>query len=234
MENFKIPEKQINVIHTKIDILPVPSIHSAVEAGARIVIERAMNNAAITSGKGQRLDSTPIQNENFQSGTVQADDSNESRYFAYKGNAPFTETSITFESVTYTDQEGKSIRTPQLELSQILVSVTFPRNIIKTQIQGRNGTVKEYIGEGDATISFRGVLTAKNGASPKDQINTLKQIMNAPVAIPVSSSYLQNLDIYSIVFEDRTLEQEEGGYSYQSFTINAVSDIPQELDISNV
>jgi Domain of unknown function (DUF6046) len=234
MDNFKIPNEKIEVVHTKIDILPIPSIHSAVEAGARIVIERAMSNTAILQGKGQRLNGSPIQSESFQETTVQADDANNTRYFAYKGNAPFTETSITFESVTYTNQQGKSITTPQLEIAQILVSVTFPRNIVKTQIQGRNGTVKEYIGEGDASISFRGVLTAKNGASPKDQINTLKQIMDAPVAIPVSSSYLQNLNIYSVVFEDRTLEQEEGGYSYQSFTINAVSDIPQELDISNV
>lgn len=232
MEKFDIQKKQIDVIHTKIDIVPVPSIHSAVEAGARIVIEKAMNNAAIASGKGQRIDTVPLQKEVFSETTVQADDANNTRYFAYKGNAPFIETSITFESVTYTDQASNTIITPQLELSQILVSVTFPRNIIKTQIQGRNGTVKEYIGEGDASISFRGVLTAKNGSSPKDQINTLKQIMDAPVAIPVSSAYLQNLDIYSVVFEDRTLEQEEGGYSYQSFTINAVSDVPQELEIS--
>ncbi len=139
---------------------------------------------------------------------------------------------VTFASVTYTDNDGKSVTTPRMTFQSILISVSFPRFIVKTQIQGRNGQVKEYIGEDDAQITFRGVICGPNGHYPATEVAALKKIIKAPVEIPVISSYLQNLDIATMVFEDRELEQEEGGYSYQTFSLNAVSDVPQELKIS--
>lgn len=141
---------------------------------------------------------------------------------------------VTFGTVEYTDSKGTETATPTITFQSILVSVSFPRNIVKTAIQGRNGTVKEYIGEGDAMISFRGVITGKNGHYPIDEVNALKLVIMAPVPIPITSKWLQNLDIHSIVFEDRSLEQEEGGYSYQTFSLNAISDTPQELRIEGM
>lgn len=142
---------------------------------------------------------------------------------------------VTFDSVTYTDNSGREVTTPRMTFAAILVSVAFPRRIVKTEIQGRNGTVKEYIGEDDAQVSFRGVITGpkgSNGSYPQIEVSRLKDLIKAPVPIPVICAFLQNLDIDTVVFEDRQLEQEEGGYSYQAFSINAISDIPQELLIS--
>lgn len=139
---------------------------------------------------------------------------------------------VTFESITYQDATGKDVVTPNMVFQSILVNVSFPRNIVKTQIQGRNGTVKEYIGEDDAIITFKGIITGRNGQYPAAQIYALRQMIKAPYAIPVTSTHLQNLGIYSVVFEDSEFEQEEGSYSYQVFSLNAVSDIPQELQIS--
>jgi len=39
------------------------------------------------------------------------------------------------------------------------------------------------------------------------------------------------LNIDNIVVEDYSIPQVEGGYSYQMFTINAISDFPVELKI---
>ena len=140
---------------------------------------------------------------------------------------------VKFGSVEYPLSDGTTKKSPEMEFEAILISVVFPRNIVKTAIQGRPGTVKEYIGEGDAQITFRGVITGPNGHYPIDEVSILKDIIKAPVPIPVISRYLQNLDIHSIVFEDRTLGQEEGGYSYQTFSFNAISDTPVELMISD-
>lgn len=123
---------------------------------------------------------------------------------------------------------------PVMVFQAILCSVVFPRNIVKTEIQGRNGTVKEYIGEGDAQISFRGIITGTNGNYPAEQVALLKQLVYAPIPVPVISEYLNNLGIDTVVFEDRSFEQEEGGYSYQTFSLNAISDTPQELRLSGV
>ncbi len=139
---------------------------------------------------------------------------------------------VKFDAVNYTLSDGTQRTSPAMEFEAILISVVFPRNIVKTSIQGRDGEVKEYIGEGDAQITFRGVICGSNGNYPTEEVGILKDIIKAPVAIPVISRYLQNLDIHSIVFEDRTLGQEEGGYSYQTFSLNAISDTPQELLIS--
>jgi len=139
---------------------------------------------------------------------------------------------VTFNSVTYTDRNGKVIATPSITFQSILISLSFPRNIIKTEIQGRDGTVKEYIGEGDAQISFRGVITGINGSYPSEEVEQLRQVIKAPTSIPVTCKFLNDKDIYNVVFEDRTLDQEEGGYSYQTFVLQAISDIPQELLIT--
>lgn len=138
---------------------------------------------------------------------------------------------VTFESVTYTNTQGIEVTTPKMTFYSILVDVAFPRNVEKTTIQGRNGTVKEYIGEGDATITFRGVIVGDNGVYPEEEVLALKQVIKAPVSIPVVSKYLQMLDIDTIVFEDRNFAQEEGSYSYQAFTLSAVQDTPVELQI---
>ena len=140
---------------------------------------------------------------------------------------------VTFESVTYTDAvTGKQNTTPQIKLQAILIDVTFPRKLVKTEIQGRDGVVTEYIGEGSPTVTFRGVITAKNGVMPDIAVANLLFLITAPVPIKVTSRYLNNLDIYTVIFEDRTFGQEEGSHSYQPFTLNAYSEKPLELQIA--
>lgn len=146
------------------------------------------------------------------------------------GNPVYT--NLTIMGGSYTDNQGNTINYPRVDFESILISVTLPRNIVKTKIQGRDGTVKEYIGEDDASISIRGIIAGPNGHWPIEEVTQLKQVIKAPVAVEVVSAYLQALDIHSIVFEDRELNEDEGGYSYQTFTLNAVSDVPQELRLS--
>ena len=164
---------------------------------------------------------------------------------------------VTFQTVTYTDDNGNSVTTPEMTFEAILVDVVFPRNVVRTEIQGRDNDVVEYIGESNADITFRGIMTTGqkimvknastgklenkatynksiNGVFPAEAIAALRQVIKAPVEIPVVCKYLETLDIHSIVFLDRTLGQEEGGYSYQNFTLNAISVVPIELQINGM
>ena len=138
---------------------------------------------------------------------------------------------VTFKGLTWTDTQGKNHIVKTQTFQTILIDLTFPRNIVKTEIQGRNGTVKEYIGEGDAQIAFRGVITGSNGQYPESEVQDLVQLIKAPVPIEVICTFLNNKGVYNVVFEDRTLSEEEGGYSYQTFSLNAISDTPVELQI---
>jgi hypothetical protein len=132
---------------------------------------------------------------------------------------------ITFKSMTYTDfNTGQKKTSPEIKLIDILMRVNLPTKVVKTEIQGRPGTVKEYIGEDDWQITINGFLLADNGSSPTSAIIDLKNMKRARVAIPVVCTYLNNLEIFNVVIEDFALEQEPGGYSKQAFTITAVSD----------
>lgn len=141
-------------------------------------------------------------------------------------------TNLEFQSGKYKDNNGREVTFDSMRLDAILLTVTQPKNIVKTEIQGRNGTVKEYIGLGDYNVSIRGIITGKNGVYPIDEVSKLKKILTATVPIAVNSWYLQNLDIDLLVVSDFTINQVEGGYSYQPFTINCLSDAPIELIIT--
>lgn len=148
------------------------------------------------------------------------------------GNPVYT--NLTILSGSYTDDSGRVITYPRIDLEGILMTVSLPRNVVKTEIQGRNGSVKEYIGEGDAAIGINGIITGLNGQYPEADITQFLQVIMAPVALQVVSPYLQRLGIYSIVFEDRDINQTSGGYSYQTFSLNAISDTPQELLVNGM
>lgn len=140
---------------------------------------------------------------------------------------------IEFLSETYeTNIKGVFKTTPDLRYEAILLTVGQAKKIIKTEIQGRDGTVKEYIGMDDYQVTINGIITGPNGHYPADEVIDLKKVLDAPIAIPVACTYLNNLGINSIIIEGYELAQVEGGYSYQTFSINAVSDIAQELQIN--
>lgn len=120
-----------------------------------------------------------------------------------------------------------------MNLESILITVTQPIRVVKTEIQGRNGTVKEYIGADDAKITINGIITGNNGVYPRDEVQRLKRWLDAPVAKEIIAWWMGNLGIDSLVIENYEIPQVQGGYSYQMFTIDAVSDLPVQLKITS-
>jgi hypothetical protein len=142
---------------------------------------------------------------------------------------------ITFLAGRYeTNTKGVYKEWLELKYAAVLITVTQAKKIIKTEIQGRDGTVKEYIGMDDYVVQVNGVITGSNGQHPADEIANLNKMLVAPIPVDVACAYLQNLNILSLVVESIELAQDAGGRSYQSFSLTCVSDIPQELRITNV
>lgn len=121
-----------------------------------------------------------------------------------------------------------------LKYEAVLITVSQAKKIIRTEIQGRNGTVKEYIGDDDYEVGINGIITGPNGHYPTDEVAELKAVLDAPIAIEVACTYLQNLGIHSLVVNGYQVDQKEGGYSYQTFSISCISDIPQELRLTAI
>ena len=147
------------------------------------------------------------------------------------GTAIFS--NIDFLPGSYTNLEGQKIEFAGLTVNTVLFSVNQSKNIVKTEIQGRNGTVKEYISDGDYDITIQGLLVSKeHDIYPEDEVKKLVEILKVQRSLEVACPYLNDrFDITDIVVETYSLPQKEGFENTQMFEINAVSDEPIELSI---
>jgi hypothetical protein len=140
---------------------------------------------------------------------------------------------LQFLGDSFTDNQNKTTTFKTLTFDSVIMTVNQQKNIVITAIQGRDGTVKEEIGKGDYSVTINGIITGSNGHYPIDEVKELKKMLDANKALQVVSSFLQNLDVNYLVIKDYDLPQETGGYSYQRFSINALSDNLQEIFIVN-
>ena len=139
---------------------------------------------------------------------------------------------LTFDACSYTDNNGRRIDVDEVNVQTVLITLDQPINIVKTVIQGRDGTVKEYIGKDDMQVTINGIITGKNGVYPLQKVNDLKAWLDAPISKGLTTWWLDNLGISNVVVSSFQFPQTEGGYSYQVFSISAISDTPVELKIS--
>jgi hypothetical protein len=124
----------------------------------------------------------------------------------------------------------------QLKLLCCVVDISQTRNIVKTEIQGRDGTVKEFISNGDYQINIKGILsndvytpnrtkpTKGNRKYPIDAVAHLNEICKAPTAIPIEHRLLYELGIYDIVIESFSFPATPGRTNIQTFELNCISD----------
>ncbi len=119
----------------------------------------------------------------------------------------------------------------EIKFDTVLFDVSLAKNIIKTPIQGLDGTIKEYISDDDYSVNIKGVMVAPNNTFPLDDFVALIKVVKAPVPIKVNSWWLEKFGIYNLVITSFSFQQKAGRFSEQSFEINAISDNPVELNI---
>lgn len=130
----------------------------------------------------------------------------------------------------WADLEISSEDGTHLLMDMVLIEVNQAKNIVTTAIQGRKGTVKEYINDGDFNVRIRGALVSQKAHTyPKEDVSRLIALMKTPESLAVVSPYLQQFEIYNIVVTDFNFPQQEGYQNMQLFEINAISDTPIEL-----
>lgn len=126
--------------------------------------------------------------------------------------------------------------TPQeriyMNLQTVIITLSQAYKVVETEIQGRDGTVKEYIGKADAGISIQGIIVGQNGVYPRKDVIALKAWCDAPVSKRVVSWWLNNIGVHNVVVKNVDIPQVAGGYSYQPFTLSCSSDAPVELRTS--
>ncbi len=125
----------------------------------------------------------------------------------------------------------------KIELDECIISVVQEKNIVTTALQGRNGTIKEYISDGDYQISIIAAVSNykekdnEHQASfeyPEDKVRQLVELLQLPETLTMQSDFLEVFGIKSAVVTGFSLEQETHS-NRQSFQIQMLSDLPYEI-----
>lgn len=122
--------------------------------------------------------------------------------------------------------------------NECIITLNMEKNIVTTALQGRNGTIKEYISDGDYNISVdAGISTYTldykedfDIAYPIDAVAELKKFLSIPEALEVQSDFLEIFGIKSAVVKSFGLQQETHS-NRQSINIQMLSDEPYEIKL---
>lgn len=137
---------------------------------------------------------------------------------------------LEFDKLEYTELNGNKKSIEKFSLGTVLIDVSMSKNIVTTAIQGRNGTVKEYISDGDYYIMIKGVLVGEGQeVKPQDLKSQLIEFCKAPVEFSVASPLLNDFGVYTIVIDNYNFPQIEGQRNTVPFELYCLSDSPIEL-----
>jgi hypothetical protein len=144
---------------------------------------------------------------------------------------------VEFQSGAYEDLDGNAIEYEGVRFDSVLLTLQQSKNIISTSIQGRNGTIKEYISDGDWVITLTGLIigeTVSSGGNfslngignkyPQTDVNRLKKICDVNDSVKINSNILNVFGIEDVVITDKRFEQRAGQYNNQFFELQMVSD----------
>ena len=140
---------------------------------------------------------------------------------------------IVFRPGSY-ERNGQVINFDGLTINTVLITANQSKNIVTTPVNGRNGTVKEYISDGDYVITLNGAIVNETGgdAYPRDDVQRLIELLKVPEALQFTAEFLDLLGSFDLVVTGYDIPQTQGQRNLQLFTINCLSDNPIELQLN--
>lgn len=119
----------------------------------------------------------------------------------------------------------------ELFLPYATVNITTSKNIVRTKLVNRKGSVKEHISLGDYMFTIRGILINREQDLPEDELAALKDIYDTriPISIinPVTDFYLDADD--KVIIKSLTLPPMTGVANAQAFVLDCETDSNLEL-----
>lgn len=138
---------------------------------------------------------------------------------------------VSFPADQYTNLFGDVIGFDDVRLQSVLIVANQAKNVIKTPISGRDGTVKEYISAGDFVISVSGQIVSESNTYPELEVENFRSVMEANASLSVVSSFINDsLNVGNIVIENYKISQVRGSRNAVEISFNAVSDVSRDLE----
>lgn len=132
---------------------------------------------------------------------------------------------LTFFEGVWVDEDGFDNYYPELNFDSVLVRVSRKKNIVKTTLAARNGTVKEHISFGDYEIQVDGFLVSEDRNSyPTDLIREFHLLANSPEQVKLKSKLLDLFEIDTVVIENWSVKPEVGKPNSIPFSMKLSSD----------
>jgi hypothetical protein len=120
-----------------------------------------------------------------------------------------------------------------LLLDSAVVSWNLPRNIVKTALQGRDGTVKEFIANGDYSIAISGLICSNKASYPLDRVIELDKFCKKNSSITIVHEVLNALGVFEIVID--SYDAPKSPYiNCQQYSLMCSSDTPIELKVNDL
>lgn len=149
---------------------------------------------------------------------------------------------IVFEEIQYETREGlqeklKDPNVPEgyLRLDDAIFMAENQKEIKRTKVPGSNGTVTEYISDGDYSVRISGKLVnMETDQRPKKLIKKLERVCAAEVPIQITCPFLNLLGIDQIVVKSRRIEEERGMANQVSFQLEAYAEETPVADINKI
>ncbi|MFK7061524.1 DUF6046 domain-containing protein [Flavobacterium oreochromis] len=126
-----------------------------------------------------------------------------------------------------------------IEIVECIMTINQERNIVTTPLQGRDGTIKEYISDGDYSITLEaGINNYKEDGEnvsasydyPKSKVEDLCRMLEVKDALQIQSDFLDIFNIKSVVVKNYNLIQETHS-NRQGISISLLSDAPYQIKL---
>lgn len=140
---------------------------------------------------------------------------------------------IKHKDIRSNDKARSSDNEHTLELENAVISIEGTKNIVRTPLIGRRGSVKELISIGDYKISIAAFIKSTDGSYPEAQITRMKELYNINESVELIS-VLTDLLLEQgdrIVITDIQYPPTPGVEDGQAVTIECETDTSFELII---
>lgn len=125
----------------------------------------------------------------------------------------------------------------RIEFVECIATVNQEKNIVTTPMEGRDGTIKEYISDGDFSITLDAAVSSYSETDfensknyPTEKLQELLSFLKIKDSLEVQSDYLTLFGIKSVVIKTYSMVQETHS-NRQAFQIQMLSDTPYEIKI---
>jgi len=159
-------------------------------------------------------------------------------YKSYLGTPVYS--SLIFKALSGKDLDNlapdvQNIVSNPFEMVQILMTVDQSKHIVKTALNGRPGTVKEYISDGDYMIKVGGLVVGQHPLQyPETEVKALTTFLQLKQSLEIASSFLSAYGITNVVVSEFKFFQIQGTRNQVEFTFNLLSDTEFKIEPTNV